>query len=166
MDLTLLLTGILTGVEDSQFYAANIDFSELPFVDLADSDFIKNLPSDSAIYFILNKEGKPVYVGKAIRLQERWRNHHCFNRAKEEGLKLAWIRIVSAFLMTLESLFILTHRPEWNQNEFFEDEDYLFPGHPRRLKGILNKGPKNIWDDVSPVDHYVPVHLWAFPDRK
>lgn len=166
MDLTRAMTGMLTHIEESQFYAANIDFSELSFVDLADGDSVKKIPDDSAIYFILSKEGKPVYIGKAVKMQERWRNHHCLNRAREEGLRLAWIQIVPAFLMTLESLFILTHRPEWNQNEFFADEDYLFPGDPRRVKGIWNDGPKNIWDDVSPVDQYVPVHMWAFPDRK
>ncbi len=138
MDLTITMTGIFGGFEFALSYARGIDFSELSSVDLAEEDFIKRLPFGSAIYFILDDQGKPVYIGKAVRLQERWQNHHCLKRAIEQkGVRLTWVEIVPAYLMTMESLFIMAFRPAWNQNEYFEDGDYLFHNDPRRFEGYF-----------------------------
>jgi hypothetical protein len=132
------MTGIFGGFESALSYARGIDFLELSSVDLEEKDFMKRLPFIPAIYFILDDQGKPVYIGKAIRLQARWQNHHCLKRAtKQKGMRLAWVGIIPAYLMMMESLFIMAFRPAWNQREYFEEGDYLFPDDPRRFEGYF-----------------------------
>ncbi|MBD2471708.1 GIY-YIG nuclease family protein [Nostoc sp. FACHB-145] len=60
-------------------------------------DLLKNLPSIPCVYFCLNQDGMPVYIGETGNLYKRWemRCHPKKLECKEEGCcKLAWIEVL------------------------------------------------------------------------
>ena len=68
-----------------------IDFDCLPSVPLAQKSY---LPRCSAIYFVLNQNKEILYVGRAINLLYRWRDHHRFMQLielnKTQNISIFW----------------------------------------------------------------------------
>lgn len=139
--LEKVMTGIFKGIELAKRSARQMDFTELDPIEF-DDDFIEKLPDRPAVYFILNGQMKPVYIGKAVSLRARWKwsRHHCLERAREDPeSRLAWVEIVPAYLMILESLFIMVFKPAWNQREYVDDGAYMFPNDPSIFVGAWSK---------------------------
>ncbi|MCR4329987.1 MAG: UvrB/UvrC motif-containing protein [Candidatus Roizmanbacteria bacterium] len=86
-----------------------------------DSESLKNLPNTTGVYFFLNKENVPVYIGKAINIAARIGNHI----ADTKNIKEAKMREASAYLdwretnsefeaLLLEAKMIKKYSPVFN----------------------------------------------------
>lgn len=81
---------------------------------------IEKLPNTPGIYYFLNGNGKPLYIGKAKQLQKRVLQHF---EPKTGKLRLSLDKIVSidfeesgteTLALLMESEAIMKHWPEWN----------------------------------------------------
>ncbi len=94
------------------------DLSQLPFQYLAQRD---SLPDCPAIYFAIDSNQRVLYVGKAIKLLTRWKNHHRFEHLnklnRKSPIKLAWMVCPNDpdLLSKAESYFIDFYQPLLNQ---------------------------------------------------
>ncbi|MBD2095850.1 GIY-YIG nuclease family protein [Trichocoleus sp. FACHB-591] len=95
-----------------------IDPLELPSVPLSE---LKKLPACSAIYFAIDAEGRPLYVGQASNLLSRWRNHHRVYQLTEEDKKcpvrIAWKAWNPEGLAEAEKILIQHFQPLFNGTE-------------------------------------------------
>jgi DNA polymerase-3 subunit epsilon len=82
----------------------------------------REIPEKCGVYYMLNDRGKVVYVGKAINIKERFKNHFSGNllpglkqKLKEEVVDLKW-EILGSELMALlyEALEIKRLWPKYN----------------------------------------------------
>lgn len=75
-----------------------------------------NLPNDAGIYFAVAKE-QVLYIGRAINLHRRWRQHHRYDQLKAFGdVRLYWLPITEMeFLEELEASLIKHFKPVLNQ---------------------------------------------------
>ncbi|MDZ8135795.1 MAG: GIY-YIG nuclease family protein [Nostoc sp. DedQUE04] len=63
------------------------------------------LPVTSGIYFVIDIQNKVRYIGKAINLRERWRNHKVLNSGLLQS-KIAWFDLLKEQLDIFESKLI------------------------------------------------------------
>lgn len=96
----------------------NFDLSELPSLSLSQKD---SLPECPAIYFAIDSKNRVLYVGKAINLLARWKNHHRqeqLNRINRRNkIKIAWLSCPNQLevLANIETYFINLYQPLLNQ---------------------------------------------------
>src|SRR5262249_42799773 len=94
----------------------------------------KRLPRISCVYFVLDSDGKALYIGKAVSLRDRWNSHQYRNRAL--NMRLAWLELPPKDLTIVEALMIQSFSPEWNVAERRKDDDSFLRGDPERFQGI------------------------------
>lgn len=96
-----------------------LDFYSLPSVLLSQKD---NLPRCPAIYFAIDSNNNVLYVGKAINLLFRWREHHRFDQLSEMNrtnqLRIAWCECNPDrdVLTEAEKHFIKLYKPLLNNS--------------------------------------------------
>lgn len=105
----------------------NINPYSLPYVDFGN---LNSLPETSAIYFVLADE-VVLYVGKAVNLKLRWRNHHRRAQLKKyQKVKISWFEYIHLdSLVELENLLIRELKPKLNGT--YVDE--AFVSKPKRM---------------------------------
>ncbi len=68
------------------------DLSKLPSLPLSQRN---SLPACPAIYFAVDSKNRVLYVGKAINLVARWKDHHRLEQLKrinrKNPIKIAWL---------------------------------------------------------------------------
>lgn len=139
-----IMDGLCNLIRHCQAFALDLNFTAAPSIDISIDGFKKALPDTPCVYFVLGADGQVVYVGKTVNLRARWGNHHCLSRAKNRtDMKLAWLEAPPAFLAVIEAMFILSFKPEWNQNERTERVDFFLPHDPHRTDHIR-------WDKIDP----------------
>ncbi|MDG1278468.1 MAG: exonuclease domain-containing protein [Algoriphagus sp.] len=82
----------------------------------------KEIPDQCGIYYMLNEKGKVIYVGKAVNIRERFKNHfsgnvlpHLKQKLKAEVVDLQWKLSGTEFLaLLMEVLEIKRLWPEYN----------------------------------------------------
>ena len=96
-----------------------LDLSKLPSVPLSQK---ANLDRCSAIYFALDSNNNVLYVGKAINLLFRWRNHHRFEQLSQINrtnlVRLLWweCTLEQQVLTQAEKHFIKVYKPLLNNS--------------------------------------------------
>lgn len=89
-----------------------LDVENMPFVLASD---LHLLPRIVAVYFAWDASGELLYVGKAVNLYHRWRNHHKADRLHEHGFaKLSWKASDLACYSEIESQCIGAYKPILN----------------------------------------------------
>jgi hypothetical protein len=89
-----------------------IDIAALPSVAFADR---LRLPECEAIYFVLNAEGQPLYIGSSIFLKTRWSSHRILKDGPPAGaVRIAWFRCEWREALRLEADLILRLDPVLN----------------------------------------------------
>lgn len=94
------------------------DLSKLPSLFLSQKN---SLPECPAIYFAVDSKNRVLYVGKAINLLARWKNHHRqekLNRINRKNkIKIAWLNYPNdlALLANTETYFIEFYQPLLNR---------------------------------------------------
>lgn len=97
---------------------SEFDLSKLPSLPLSQRD---SLPICTAIYFATDSKNRVLYVGKAINLLNRWKNHHRqeqLNRINRKNkIKIAWLHCSNnlALLANTETYFIEFYQPLLNR---------------------------------------------------
>lgn len=94
-------------------YPKNVNLLDLPSLPL---EFRHKLPDTSALYFVLNDD-EILYVGRANRLVERWREHHLFAELEQLGveeMRIAWLNCDKRLLKSSETKFIAHFKPLLN----------------------------------------------------
>lgn len=82
----------------------------------------KEIPECCGVYYMLDEKGKVIYVGKAINIKERFKNHfsglslpHLKQKLKTEVVDLRWQETGTEFLaLLIESLEIKRLWPKYN----------------------------------------------------
>lgn len=98
----------------------NFQLDKLPYVDFLNKD---HLPETAGIYFIVDKDYKILYVGKAQNLKNRWIGHHRYDQLKtinkKINIKILWYSCKNEenALTQLENYFIATYYPVLNQTK-------------------------------------------------
>jgi len=68
------------------------DLSKLPSLDLSQRN---SLPACPAVYFAVDSKNRVLYVGKAINLLARWKDHHRLEQLnrinRKNKIKIAWL---------------------------------------------------------------------------
>lgn len=96
-----------------------LDLSKLPSVPLSQK---ADLDRCSAIYFALDSNHNVLYVGKAINLVFRWKDHHRFEQLSEinrtNSIRLAWWECTpdAQVLTQAENHFIKVYKPLLNNS--------------------------------------------------
>lgn len=94
------------------------DLSKLPSLFLSQKDSLPKCPS---VYFAIDSRNRVLYVGKAINLLSRWKNHHRqeqLNRINRKNkIKIAWLYCSNdlALLANTETYFIEFYQPLLNR---------------------------------------------------
>ena len=92
-----------------------LDLSKLPSVPLSQK---ANLDRCSSIYFALDSNNNVLYVGRAINLLFRWRDHHRFEQLSEinrtNPIRIAWWECNPEQLKQAEEHFIKVYKPRLN----------------------------------------------------
>lgn len=97
---------------------SEFDLSKLPSVHLSQLD---SLPDCPAVYFAIDSENRVLYVGKAINLLARWKDHHRFEQLnkidRKNSIKLAWMVCANEpeLLAKTEIYFIEFYQPLLNK---------------------------------------------------
>jgi hypothetical protein len=90
----------------------SIDISTLPFLPLSR---LSELPTCSAIYFVLLEGGELLYVGRAVNLNTRWKTHHRYKQFESmESILISWIEVEPLNLDEVEAEFIASLQPKLN----------------------------------------------------
>lgn len=96
-----------------------LDFCKIPSLPLAQK---YKLPRCSAIYFAIDSSNNVLYVGKAINLLFRWRNHHRFEQLthinRTNCVRIAWQEHSpeTQLLNELEKQYIKLYKPLLNNS--------------------------------------------------
>ena len=102
-----------------------IDPFELPSLHLSE---LKELPDCTAIYFAIDSKNRVLYVGQAINLLARWKNHHRKYQLEEIDkdfpVRIAW--------------------QVWNKESLNEAEKYLIKSFQPLLNGTEVKSPATV----------------------
>jgi hypothetical protein len=101
----------------------SFDLSALPSLLLADK---AKLPSCAAVYFALSSNGRVLYIGRSINIQERLRGHHRLQVLKAFGdVKIAWLaQSDSLALRRIETILIDYFNPPLNKiPSYLKQED-------------------------------------------
>lgn len=90
------------------------------------------LPETPGIYIFKDKEGTPIYIGKAINLRKRVKDHFRGSYDQRENSLISkiksidWIKVDSEIeALILEANLIKKHKPHFN-SQFKDDKDYLY----------------------------------------
>lgn len=106
------------GVLEINVMFPGFDLSTLPFLPFSQKD---SLPACSAVYFAVDSKNRVLYVGQAINLLARWKNHHRFEQLnrinRRNQIKIAWLSCPSELkvLLTTETYFIGFYQPLLNR---------------------------------------------------
>ncbi|MFN5514356.1 MAG: GIY-YIG nuclease family protein [Cyanobacteriota bacterium] len=98
----------------------NLEFSDvnLPYVNFSD---LKNLPTCSGIYFVLDSNHIFYYIGKAENIQKRWKNHHRKDQIEnihvKYPVKVFWLVWNLDDLDNAEKYFINCYKPLLNNTK-------------------------------------------------
>ncbi|BAY27605.1 XRE family transcriptional regulator [Calothrix sp. NIES-2100] len=98
---------------------SQLDLFQIPSLPLAQK---ANLPKCSAIYFALDSNNNVLYIGKAINLFFRWRNHHRFDQLshinRTNSVRIGWWECSpeSELLTKAEKLYIKVYKPLLNNS--------------------------------------------------
>ncbi len=101
----------------------SFDFSALPSLLLSDKG---KLPSCAGVYFALSSQGRILYIGRSINIQERLRGHHRLQVLKAfEDVKIAWLtESDSLALRRIETILIEYFNPPLNKiPSYLKEED-------------------------------------------
>lgn len=91
-----------------------VEVSALPFVTFGQR---AGMPNDPAIYFILGERDEVLYVGRSVRLRQRWEAHPQKMPAAALGARrVAWHLVDEAALVDAELAMIRQFRPPLNAN--------------------------------------------------
>ncbi len=96
----------------------DFDLSKLPSLFLSQKD---NLPQCPAIYFAIDSQNRVLYVGKAVNLLARWKNHHRQEQlnkiSRRNKIKIAWLSCSTQLdiLTNIETYFINFYQPLLNK---------------------------------------------------
>jgi hypothetical protein len=96
---------------------SQLNFTELPKVSLADKS---KLPKVSGIYFVINQNQEFLYIGRAINLLFRWRDHHRFNQlcdlSMNQNINIYWWECSPEenILISAEQYYIKKYKPLLN----------------------------------------------------
>lgn len=97
---------------------SEFDLSKLPSLSLSQRNILPECP---AIYFAVDSKNRVLYVGKAINLLTRWKNHHRqeqLNRINRKNkIKIAWLQCSNnlTLLANTETYFIEFYQPLLNR---------------------------------------------------
>lgn len=97
---------------------SEFNLSKLPSLSLPQRNILPECP---AIYFAVDSKNRVLYVGKAINLLTRWKNHHRqeqLNRINRKNkIKIAWLHCSNdlASLANTEAYFIEFYQPLLNR---------------------------------------------------
>ncbi|MBW4443299.1 MAG: GIY-YIG nuclease family protein [Plectolyngbya sp. WJT66-NPBG17] len=100
------------------------DINRLPAVAIEDAGLLPSLP---AVYFVIANE-RILYIGKALNLQQRWKNHHRWGEIFALGVaaRLHWLEFNDALLIQLlEQCFINYFDPPMNNTPVVEHKNNL-----------------------------------------
>jgi DNA-binding Xre family transcriptional regulator len=89
------------------------------------------LPVTSGIYFVIDTQNEVRYIGKAINLRERWRNHKILKNGLLQW-RIAWFDLSKEQLDIFESKLICKYCPDLNKL-------YPFKVSPGRIKEIRHQ---------------------------
>ncbi len=112
-------------VETARRIISRIDLQSLPSAVIDSPNFSDNLPTIPAVYFVFGRGKKPVYIGKAVNLRNRWKlpsvmgNVHAKLRdsLNLKGAHLRWLEMPKDELLVAEVLLIQHYAPKWNSCE-------------------------------------------------
>ncbi len=93
----------------------DINLHNLPFVFLANKS---ELPFTAGIYFVVNVDDEVLYIGKAIDIRLRWKQHHRFEQIRTEypESRIAWLTCTEITLLnSIESELIKAWKPRLNR---------------------------------------------------
>jgi len=115
-------------INQARRIVAAIDLDGLPSMRIDRPEFAESLPRVTAVYFIFGKGKKPLYIGRATNLMQRWSlttfagsrtpdaDHHRLEAALELGnATLRWLEVPSDELGITEMLLIQAYKPKWNK---------------------------------------------------
>lgn len=94
------------------------DLSNLPSLSLSQRN---SLPACPAVYFAVDSKNRVLYVGKAINLLNRWKDHHRLEQIhrinRREQIKIAWLSCSNNLkvLADTENYFINFYQPLLNR---------------------------------------------------
>lgn len=111
-----------------------IDPCSLPSLPLAEK---RQLPTVPGIYFLMDGN-KPLYIGKAKNLKQRWVRHHRAEQASQVATepRIAWLQCDLALLSELEPLLQEQFKPKLN-NTKQSKENELRAYVSRNLKSMI-----------------------------
>lgn len=98
----------------------SFQLDKLPLVEFLKKD---QLPETAGIYFVVDRDWKVWYIGKAQNLRTRWLGHHRYEQLekinKKTHLSLLWYSCENnaTTLTQLEDYFIETYHPALNQTK-------------------------------------------------
>ena len=87
---------------------------DLPKVSIKDTN---QLPSISAVYFVVSQKGETLYVGQSVNIKHRWQgtHHRHLDITKHEAdVYVAWMEVDKDDLLATEQHFIETLNPPLN----------------------------------------------------
>lgn len=96
-----------------------LNFIELSSVSLAEKN---NLPKRAGIYFVINQNQEVLYIGRAINLLFRWRDHHRFKQLCDLSINqeicICWWECSpeSNTLISAEKYYINLYKPLLNSS--------------------------------------------------
>lgn len=87
---------------------------ELPKVNVMDT---RQLPAIPGVYFVLNQQGAPLYIGASVNIKKRWffDRHQHIDLAKKENASIAWIGFDIEILAEREKYYIQELNPPLNK---------------------------------------------------
>jgi hypothetical protein len=88
---------------------ATLNITALPGVAVAER---KALPNCPGVYFVIDGD-VVMYIGRAVNLRNRWKNHHRLNQVR--GARIVWLAISDAALLDgIEQACIAYFQPALN----------------------------------------------------
>lgn len=142
-----LVTGVVHGGVNRAVLLEGLNsfqLDKLPYVDFFKKD---QLPETAGIYFVVDKNGKVWYIGKAKNLKDRWVRHHRYDQIekinKKSNIKLLWYSCENNEnnLTQLENYFIDAYHPALNQTKV---EAKSFTPAEIELRNTLSKIAKYV----------------------
>jgi DNA polymerase-3 subunit epsilon len=136
---------------------------------LEESDF-QSLPNSTGVYFLLNDQKKPLYIGKANNIKSRVYQHFSdkdyankASRLQRETRGLHWLTTPNEFVaLLLEDHFIKQHRPVLNraQNHAIQRWDVFAYADQSGLYRLTAAPRKKRVQGIGPFGSYLGARQW------
>jgi len=115
---------------------------DLPMLSLSEKG---SLPEVPAVYFALSCANEVLYIGRAINLRSRWRQHHRYDQLRRfHKVRLAWLELSEYELDTTERILIEAYEPPLNESR--KDEAIVKPRWEPHCSACRFLGQIAQWD--------------------